>query len=280
MLLLLKEMSQALFAYSYDDKEGNVMNFKVIMLKRKTLTGLACALAAAAIFYVVNFPPAVGAAATQRQLPIYCVQRDQKLVSISFDAAWGNEDTQELIDILEKYKVKATFFVVGEWVDKYPESVKALSDAGHEVMNHSNTHAHYPQLSADEVVKDLNACNDKIEKVTGVRPTLVRLPYGDYDDNSINAVRSIGMEPVQWDVDSLDWKDLSAAEITKRVTSKVQPGSIVLFHNAALHTPEALPDILRTLLQDGYTFVPISQILLNCEYTIDHTGRQCPAEKL
>ena len=66
------------------------MNFKVILLKRKTLTGLACALAAAAIFYVVNFPPAVGAAATQRQLPIYCVQRDQKLVSISFDAAWGN----------------------------------------------------------------------------------------------------------------------------------------------------------------------------------------------
>ena len=82
-----------------------------------------------------------------------------------------------------------------------------------------------------------------------------------------------------WDVDSLDWKDLSASEITKRVTSKVQPGSIVLFHNAALHTPEALPDILQTLLQDGYTFVPISQILLNCEYTIDHTGRQCPAGK-
>ena len=82
-----------------------------------------------------------------------------------------------------------------------------------------------------------------------------------------------------WDVDSLDWKDLSAAEITKRVTGKVQPGSIVLFHNAALHTPEALPDIIQTLLQDGYTFVPISQILLNCEYTIDHTGRQCPAEQ-
>ncbi len=114
---------------------------------------------------------------------------------------WGNEDTQQLIDILGQYKVPATFFVVGEWVDKYPESVKALYDAGHEVMNHSNTHAHYPQLSADEVVADLNACNDKIEKVTGVRPTLVRLPYGDYDDNSVNAVRSIGMEPIQWDVE-------------------------------------------------------------------------------
>ena len=105
----------------------------------------------------------------------------------------------------------------------------------------------------------------------------MRLPYGDYDDNSISAVRSIGMEPIQWDVDSLDWKDLSAQEITRRVTGKVGPGSIVLFHNAALHTPEALPTILQTLLQEGYTFVPISQLLLTGEYTIDHTGRQCPA---
>ena len=189
---------------------------------------------------------------------------------------WGNEDTQELIEILGRYKVKATFFVVGEWVDKYPESVKALHDAGHEIINHSNTHAHYPQLSVDEIVADLNACNDKIERVTGVRPNLVRLPYGDYDDNAINAVRSIGMEPIQWDVDSLDWKDLSAAEITQRVTSKVGPGSIVLFHNAALHTPEALPGIIETLLQEGYTFVPISEIILDGEYTIDHTGRQHP----
>ena len=255
------------------------MKLKVILLRRRVLTAAACFLAAAGIFYVVNFPPVVGAAATTRQLPIYCVQRDQKLVSISFDAAWGNEDTGQLIDILDRHQVKATFFVVGEWVDKYPESVKALHEAGHEIMNHSNTHAHYPQLSAQEVAADLEACNDKIEKVTGVRPTLVRLPYGDYDDNSISAVRSIGMEPVQWDVDSLDWKDLSAGEITKRVTGKVQPGSIVLFHNAAKHTPEALPEIIECLLRDGYTFVPISEILLDGEYTIDHTGRQCPANK-
>ncbi len=158
---------------------------------------------AAAMFVVVNAPVAVHTAAAVRQLPIYCVQRDQKLVSISFDAAWGNEDTQQLIDILKRYQVPATFFVVGEWVDKYPESVKALHDAGHEIMNHSNTHAHYPQLSAQEVTEDLNACNDKIEAVTGVRPTLVRLPYGDYDDRSINAVRALGMEPIQWDVEAL-----------------------------------------------------------------------------
>ena len=251
--------------------------FRAVRIPSPWRAAALCLCLAALMFYAVNFPAAVGASATARQLPIYCVQRDQKLVSISFDAAWGNEDTQQLIDILARYQVPATFFVVGEWVDKYPESVKALHEAGHEIMNHSNTHAHYPQLSADQVVADLNACNDKIEGITGCRPTLVRLPYGDYNDSAINAVRSIGMEPIQWDVDSLDWKDLPAGEITKRVTSRVGPGSIVLFHNAAKHTPEALPGIIEQLLRDGYTFVPISQILLEGEYTIDHTGRQCPS---
>ena len=253
---------------------------KIFYLRRKVIAGAAFALAAVMMFWVVNHPAVVGASASTRQLPIYCVQKDYKVLSISFDAAWGNEDTQQLIDILDKYGVKATFFVVGEWVDKYPESVKALFDAGHEVMSHSDSHAHFNSLSADEIVADLTACGDKIEKVTGTRPTLFRCPYGEYDDHVINAVRSMDIEPIQWDVDSLDWKDLSAADITKRVTGKVQPGSIVLFHNAALHTPEALPGIIEALLQQGYTFVPISQLILPGEcgrdYSIDHTGRQCP----
>ena len=145
-------------------------------------------------------------------------------------------------------------------------------------MNHSNDHAHFNSLSAEEIVANINACSDKIEAVTGVRPTLFRPPYGEYDDHVITAVRGMGIEPIQWDVDSLDWKELPASEITQRVTSKVQPGSIVLFHNAALHTPEALPSIIEYLLQQGYSIVPISQLILTGEYTIDHTGRQCPAQ--
>ena len=196
---------------------------KCLILRRRTLTVLACALLAAAMFALVNAPAVAEASATDRQLPIYCVQRDQKMLAISFDAAWGNEDTQQLIDILGKYNVKATFFVVGDWVDKYPESVKALHDAGHEVMNHSNSHAHMSQLSSEAIVADVEACNDKIEAVTGVRPTLIRPPYGEYDNNVITSIRSIGMEPIQWDVDSLDWKDLPAGEITERVVSPPYP---------------------------------------------------------
>ncbi|NMA37196.1 MAG: polysaccharide deacetylase family protein [Papillibacter sp.] len=228
------------------------------------------------ICWVVYSPAIVGASATTRQLPIYCVKRDGKMVSLTFDAAWGNEDTGMLIDILGKYNVKATFFVVGDWVKKYPESVKQLSDAGHEVMNHSDNHAHFNKLSSEEVIKNINACNDKIEAITGVRPTLFRCPYGEYDDHVIAAVNSMGIRAIQWDVDSLDWKDLKAQDIYKRVTSKVAPGSIVLFHNAALHTPEALPSIIEYLLQEGYSIVPVSQLLLTGEYTIDHTGRQLP----
>ena len=125
----------------------------------------------------------------------------RKIDRRKFPSPWGNEDTQQLIDILEQYQVKATFFVVGDWVDRYPESVKALHDAGHEVMNHSNSHAHMNQLSREEIVADVEACNDKIEAVTGVRPTLIRPPYGEYNNTVISTIRSIGMEPIQWDVD-------------------------------------------------------------------------------
>ena len=175
---------------------------KFFVLKRKVLSLALCFLCAAAMFYVVSHPAVVGTAGSARQLPIYCVQRDQKAVSLTFDAAWGNEDTQQLIDILGRYNIKATFFVVGEWVDKYPDSVKALAEAGHEIMNHSNDHAHFNSLSAEEIVANINACNDKIEAVTGVRPTLFRPPYGEYDDHVIIAVRGMGMEPIQWDVET------------------------------------------------------------------------------
>ncbi|MEG2001050.1 MAG: polysaccharide deacetylase family protein [Evtepia sp.] len=249
---------------------------KLLLVRRKLLIGIGCAMLAVLMFAAVNHPAFVGASATARQLPIYCVQRDYKVCSLTFDAAWGNEDTQNLIDIFDRYHIKATFFVVGDWVDKYPESVKALSDAGHEVMNHSSKHDHFNALSAEEIISDISACNDKIEAVTGKRPTLFRPPFGEYDDHVVSAVRSMGIEPIQWDVDSLDWKDLPATEITKRVTARVQPGSICLFHNAAKHTPEALPAILDALLQEGYTIVPVSELILTDPYTMDHTGKQIP----
>jgi len=247
---------------------------RVVRLNKRHIAVLSTVLAAALIFGIIDSPAIIGASATTRKLPIYSVGRDSKAVALTFDAAWGNEDTQTLIDILGRYNVNATFFVVGDWAEKYPESVKALHDAGNEVMNHSDDHAHFAPLSTDEIISNVNRCNDKVEAVTGVRPTLFRAPYGEYDDHVVTAVQSIGMQVVQWDVDSLDWKDYDAKTIYSRVTGKVQPGSIILFHNAALHTPEALPSIIEYLIQNGYEIMKVSDLLLKENYHIDNTGRQ------
>lgn len=214
-------------------------------------------------------------AAPKRDLPIYCVDKgEEKICSISFDAAWGNEDTAELISILDKYGVKATFFVVGAWVDKYPESVKQLADAGHEIMNHSDSHPHMTQLDSNAIKAEINKCSDKIQAVTGVRPTLFRPPYGDYNDSVVSSARDINHFTIQWDVDSLDWKDLAPEAIFDRVTKRVCPGSIVLFHNAAKNTPAALPMILEKLISDGYKIIPISQLIYKDNFSVDHAGKQ------
>ena len=174
---------------------------RFLVLRRRTLTVGAALLAAAAIFGAVNAPAAVRASAATRQLPIYCVERDQKVCSISFDAAWGADNTQKILDVLADYGVKCTFFVVGNWADQYPEQAKAIVESGNELMNHSNAHDHYNSLTADQIIADVNTCSDKIEALTGVRPTLIRCPFGEYDDHVISAIRSIGMEPIQWDVE-------------------------------------------------------------------------------
>ena len=250
---------------------------RTIVIGRMWVTAGILLLAGAVIFGLFSNPAVVGAAAAERLLPIYCVGTKEKKIALSFDAAWGAEDTPALIDILNTYGVHATFFLVGDWVDQYPDAVAALAEAGEEVMNHSNKHKHMPQLSREDILSDIRSCNTKIEEITGVTPSLFRAPYGEYDDKLVAAVTSLGMQTIQWDVDSLDWKDLSAADITQRVLSRVAPGSIVLFHNAAKHTPEALPGIIEALLADGYTIVPVGELLLQGDYTINHEGRQIAA---
>ena len=251
---------------------------KIWVLTKKTGVLYAAMLVFLVLLIYAGRSESLMVSKTNRDLPIYNVEKaeDDKIISISFDAAWGNEDTDDLISILDKYGVKTTFFVVGEWAEKYPESVKQLSDAGHEVMNHSDTHPHMPKLSVEDIKKEISNCDDKIEKVTGKRPFLFRPPYGDYDNKTVQALRELGHYTIQWDVDSLDWKDLSANEMYSRVIPRIKPGSIVLFHNAAKNTPEALPRILEKLQEDGYRIVPISELIMRENFYVDHTGMQKP----
>ena len=234
------------------------------------ITAAVLVLAAAVVCSVNVFADNGG-----RRIPIYCVDTKKKEIAISFDAAWGNDDTEMLINIMKEYNVKATFFVVGQWVDKYPESVKQLADAGHSIQNHSGTHPNMPNLSEAEQAKEIIDCNEKIKAVTGIRPTLFRAPYGAYNNTLINTVEDLDMYTIQWDVDSLDWQDSATAEsIAERVISKVKNGSIILCHNDADHTPKALPTIFKTLQDQGYTFVLMKDLIYTKDYTIDHSGKQ------
>lgn len=212
----------------------------------------------------------------KRDLPIYCVETDENKVALSFDAAWGNDDTQTILDILDKHNVKVTFFMTGEWVRKYPEDVKRIAAAGHDLGNHSENHKQMSKLSEEEIKEEIMKAHNRVKELTGIDMELFRPPYGDYNNLVVGTARKCGYYTIQWDVDSLDWKDYGADSIVKKCTEhkNLGKGSIILLHNGAKYTPEALERVILGLKEKGYELVPISQLIHRGEYTIDHTGRQ------
>ena len=249
---------------------------QLITVRLKTLlSAAAIALAVTVALLAANFSGAVEVySSTERSLPIYCVERDDNKISISFDCAWGVEHTDAILKNLEEGGVKATFFTVEFWAKEHSDYLKKISDAGHEVGTHSATHSYMSRLSESEIKAELTSSVDAITAVTGKQVELFRPPYGDYDDLLIDTTGAMGLYPIQWDVDSLDWKDLSASDIAERVVSRVKSGSIILCHNNGLHTAEALPIIIDTLKAKGFTFVPIGELIYRENYTIDATGKQ------
>ena len=143
-----------------------------------------------------------GGSSSQKQLPIYCVETDKPYISISFDAAWGNEDTADILSILAKHNVNVTFFMTGGWIEKYPDDVKAIAAAGHDLGNHSENHKQMSQLSKENCITELQKPHEKVKELTGIEMTLFRPPYGDYNNPVIEATNQIGYHCVQWDVDA------------------------------------------------------------------------------
>ena len=210
----------------------------------------------------------------KRSLPIYCVGRDDNKISISFDCAWGVDSTDEILKHLAEKKVRATFFTVEFWAENYPEYLQKIDEAGHEVGTHSATHSYMSKLSEGEIKAEFESSCAVIKRVTKKDVTLFRPPYGDYDDLLIDTARAMGLYSIQWDVDSLDWKDLTAADIAERIVSRTKSGSIILCHNNGLHTAEALPIVIDRLRAKGFEFVPIGELIYKDNYTIDSTGKQ------
>lgn len=211
---------------------------------------------------------------TIKLLPIYGVDVPEKKIAISFDATWGAEHTPKILNSLDKYNIKTTFFLVNIWLKKYPEVAKQIAQKGHEIGMHSATHPHFTALTEKQMEEELKENHKMIEEITGQKPFLFRPPFGDYDNTVIKTVDRLGFKTIQWSVDSLDWRDLSAQEIQERVLRQIDPGDIVLFHNNGKYTADALDPIIKKLKEQGYIIVPISELLLKGDYYIDYNGVQ------
>ena len=255
---------------------------KKIHISKKTVGVIAMGILLVAVMLGLQpMAQRVSAFATanlERKLPIYCVETEEPKVSVSFDAAWGADDTDELLKILADNDVKATFFLCGYWVEKYPEEVKKIAEAGHDLGNHSATHPHMSQLTAEQITEELQKCHQNVKELTGIEMDLFRPPFGEYDNEVIETATENGYYTIQWDIDSLDWKEQGAkAEIDQVLNhNHLGNGSIILFHNDAKYTPQVLDTILKGLKGKGYEIVPVSQLIHRGEFELNHEGRQIP----
>ena len=250
---------------------------KIMVIKLSDILGLlslVCFLTITVFMsgYFTNH--AIEVAAQNRLLPIYSVETSDKKVALTFDCAWGADDIEQIIEVLGKKNVSATFFTVGTWVDKYNEQVKKLAEAGHEIGNHSDNHAHVNNLSYDANISDMKKCNDKIEKITGKKVKFYRGPYGEYNNIVIRTAEELGMKVIQWDVDTLDYMGKTAQEMCLRIEDKIRNGSIILMHNDTDHTADSLEQIIDKINELGYEIVPLDELIYFDNYEMNHEGRQ------
>lgn len=251
--------------------------------KQRMLWGLKCGVYALAMLAVVRgvlvtakANISVSNSVNGKELPIYCVETAEPKVALTFDAAWGNEDTAKILEILKKHDVHVTFFMTGGWVESYPDDVRAILAAGHDLGNHSENHKNMSQLSDDVKKDELMKVHEKVRDLTGYEMFLFRPPYGDYDNAVVNVAKDCGYFAIQWDVDSLDWKDYGVDSIIKTVTEHkhLGNGSIILCHNGAKFTAQALDTLITKLKDKGYAIVPVSELIYRDKYHLNHEGRQ------
>lgn len=211
---------------------------------------------------------------TQKEIPIYSVDTKDKRIALTFDVSFGTDYTDQIVRILKKNNVKATFFVVGEWAEKNPQRMKMIFKDGHEIGNHSYSHADLTELNKAGVKEEVLKTSEIINKITGVNTNIFRVPFGDYNTDLIRMINNENNYCIEWDVDSMDMKNIGAQMVYSNVVSNIDNGSIVLFHNNADQTPVALDKIIRELKTKGYSFVKVSDLIFKKDFYIDHTGRQ------
>lgn len=237
---------------------------------------LTLAIALAGSFKYISGYSTVSNNVNGKEMPICSVGTEEKKIALTFEAAWGDEDIRKILDILKIRGIRATFFITGDWAEKYPEIVAEIKEAGHDLANHSESHKSMVEMDEEQQRLEIMQAHDRIEELTGTRMQLFRIPYDNYDDALIKNIQSCGYYPVQWSVDSLDWKDYGAKYIVDAVMDdkNLKNGAIIKLHCGTKYTAEALENLINKLEKKGYQAVLVSELIYKDGYHMDISGRQ------
>lgn len=250
--------------------------YKNTKIFKKIFIALILLLISSIASIIINYKDTGVFKLVNKKLPIYSVDTKEKKAAVTFNISLGEDNTKEILDILDQYNIKCTFFLVGRWIDDNEELVREIHKRGHEIGNHSDMHPDMTKISKEKILQDIMSCEGKIISITGKGTKLFRAPSGSYNDTVIETAEKAGFYCVQWDVDSIDWKEHGASIEYDRVISKTKKGSIILYHNTAKYTPETLPKVLDKLKKEGFEFVKVSDLIYKNNFYIDPTGRQMP----
>ena len=209
------------------------------------------------------------------------VNTDEKVVALTFDTTFGNDRTQQILNILNEEGVKCTFAVMGAWAGENPAMVKAIADGGHELISHSMSHSRYNDMSDEDMLADAKAAKAMLYSEYGVNTSFIRPPYGTLSGEKTAVLRQNGFIPVKWTIDAMDWKGDGSDAVENRVLSNIKPGSIIVMQNNSEDAVSSLMNILAQLEKQDYKVVTLSELMAmsSDEGTVRNTKKPLPTEE-
>ena len=220
---------------------------------------------------------AVGSILRGNRMPVCSVQTEKKQAALTFDTV-GDADVRDILDVLAREQISASFFVTGEWAQSYPEELRAIAEAGHDIGNYGMSYTDMGRMTKTKISEELAQAHAAVKELTGTDMNLCRAPYGDCSGSLLEAAQLNNYLTVQWDVDSGDLKDYGQDAVIAGVTQNrnLKNGSVIRLHSGAKYTAQSLDAVIRGLQEMGYELVPVSQLVCRENYRIDENGRQIP----
>lgn len=212
------------------------------------------------LFLFINEGHVFSVAARYTDNPVYKATEENSSAALLCNVVWGTEYVGSMLDILDRYDAKATFFLGGQWAEENPDLVKRMVTDGHEIANHGYGHRHHAGMSLDANREEIEKAETAIEGITGIKTDLFAPPYGEFDKTTLSAASALGYTTVMWSVDTIDWRGDGVDAILNRVLDKAGPGDFILMHPTE-DTIKALPIIIERLSDEGTGFETVGELL-------------------